>query len=484
MRPPIEAEHHASTPMCAAPFSSLHLDPRGVVRACCMNHYQPLGRIGERSLRDIWAGSQAERLRGRVAAGSLALGCEMCKTQVDGGAQDAAYFHTFDHLQPVERHPRWPRQLELALTNACNFQCVMCNGDLSSAIRLRREGRPPLPPVYDDAFFEDLDAFLPHLESVVLLGGEPFLGAEPLRVLERLVERGLTPRCHIATNGSQWSPRIQRIVTSLPIHVSVSIDAATAATTAAIRVGADHDAVIRNTVAFRDCARSVGADCSISFSLQRRNVHEFGAVLALADELDLPVTVNLVSYPPAHSLLHLDDHSLGAVLSELEDEDEDAERNTSLRLNRTTWSATLDQLASLRDGRIPTPATPVDTPTLARSLAAAAADERGVGVVQCDSNQIIDAVETGPIPSAESDGLVGASIGTMPEVLGRAFGRTESTDVHHRADGVEERTLVFSRDDTTTTIHAFATTTENGSQVWCFAARSEFGTSPAHARPG
>src|SRR5436190_1217195 len=133
---------------CNAPFSSLYLDPRGEVRACCMNQYHRLGNVTTESLEAIWTGPRAAELRSRVAADDLSLGCELCQVHIDAGDGASAYLHVFDGLPPTSLAPAWPQQLELALSNACNLQCVMCNGDLSSAIRVHREGRSALPEVY------------------------------------------------------------------------------------------------------------------------------------------------------------------------------------------------------------------------------------------------------------------------------------------------------------------------------------------------
>ncbi|MCB1041280.1 MAG: SPASM domain-containing protein, partial [Acidimicrobiales bacterium] len=224
-------------PICHAPSTSMYLDPRGEVRACCQNMWQRLGNITEVGLLEMWRGLRVQTLRRAMAVGDLSHGCERCAVHIDAGRPEAAYARVFDHLPVEEAEPAWPQQLEFALSNACNLQCVMCNGDLSSAIRVHREGRQPLPVVYDDSFFEELDLFLPHLRSAAFLGGEPFLGRESLRVLQRLAELPTRPRCSITTNGTQWNDRIHRIVSSLPMHVTVSLDGASTSTYESIRVG-------------------------------------------------------------------------------------------------------------------------------------------------------------------------------------------------------------------------------------------------------
>ena len=190
----------------------MYLDQFGDVRACCMNIDFPLGNIAREGLKEIWLGSRAEILRRSVAIGDFSHGCDWCEGAVREGRPDLAFARWFDRFAGDVGPVGWPRRIEFSVSNTCNLQCVMCNGDWSSSIRAQREGRAPLPAVYDDRFFADLDAFLPHLEQVKFLGGEPFLASETLRVMDRLVALGLSPQCHITTNGTHWTPRVERIL--------------------------------------------------------------------------------------------------------------------------------------------------------------------------------------------------------------------------------------------------------------------------------
>ena len=52
-----------TTPICNAAFTSLHLDPLGNVRVCELNSLGLLGNIADRSLRELWDGASAQRVR-------------------------------------------------------------------------------------------------------------------------------------------------------------------------------------------------------------------------------------------------------------------------------------------------------------------------------------------------------------------------------------------------------------------------------------
>lgn len=333
---------------CKAPFSSMYLDQRGFVRACCMNDYQLLGNVTESSLTEIWHGEKAQELRRAMERHDLSVGCEFCQWQVDDGHRELAFSRWFEDFPDTEPEPAWPQQLELAMSNTCNLQCAMCNAEWSSSIRTKRDGLPPLPKAYDDAFFEELASFLPHLTRVKFLGGEPFLAAETLRVMDMLVEGGHSPKIHVTTNGTQWTPRVERLFDTLPIEVAVSLDAATPEVYEQIRIGSSWDLVQRNLDRFQERAAYV----TVTYCLMATNWQDFGAFCQQADARGIGSAVNVVTEPAHMSLYRLPKAELAEVVAELERLDRKI--GSTLELNRATWKGELVKLqrhlAQIEDG--------------------------------------------------------------------------------------------------------------------------------------
>lgn len=329
--------------VCNAPSTSMYLDQRGEVRACCQNIGFPLGNITQTSLRDIWMGAAARRLREAVAARDLSLGCNSCNWPEDSSLPDPTFARTFDHLQNSGVRPEWPRQLELSLSNACNLQCIMCNGEWSSSIRSHREGLPSLPTVYDENFFLQLQEFLPHVEIVKFLGGEPFLGAEPLRVMEMMIDLGFAGQVHVTTNGTQASSRIKRILERLPMHITVSLDSANKDTYESIRLGSSFDEVRANIDWFRRYTKSNGTNFGFAHCLMTSNWQGFSDFLTFAEMLAGDVTVNTVTEPHRLSLYFLDPPELEAVIDELRSSSSAA----SELLSGSRWKAWEEQLGRL-----------------------------------------------------------------------------------------------------------------------------------------
>ena len=332
----------ARSAVCHAPFTSMYLDQHGDVRACCQNAHHPLGNVTTASLLDIWRGAATADLRRALERADYSLGCEFCEWPVSEGRPEAAFARWYDDFPIPSADPDWPVQLELSISNTCNLQCVMCNGDWSSSIRSQREGRAPLPKVYDDGFFDELRAFVPHLRRVKFLGGEPFLAAETLRVMDLLVELGDDVRCHATTNGTQWSPRVERILDALPVDVAVSMDAATAETYERIRVGSSWELLQHNLDRFQERADANGTSVSVTYCLMVDNWHEFGDFCRIADERGLNCDVNTVTHPPHFSLYRLPADELQHVVDEMTRWART--EGGSLRASRATWDLELDRL--------------------------------------------------------------------------------------------------------------------------------------------
>ncbi|MCU1368930.1 MAG: Radical superfamily enzyme [Ilumatobacteraceae bacterium] len=311
----VHAEPEPRWSACYAPHTSMYFDQFGKVRACCQNTGVYLGDITTQTLREVWESADAERMRSALEADDYSAGCEFCEWQVREGNESIVFARQFDVLQPErgQRRPTWPRQMEFSVTNTCNLACEMCNGDWSSTIRAKREGRPPLPAVYGEDFFEQLAPFLPQLDEVAFLGGEPFLGAEPLRIMEMLAELPDGPRVTITTNGTIFTARVKRIIEMLDPYIVVSLDGASTEVYDRIRIGGHFPEVLANIDRYRDLLGP--GRVSLTHCLMSSNWHEFADFLTIAEDRDILVGVNVVRFPEVLSLYHLPADELDHVVS-------------------------------------------------------------------------------------------------------------------------------------------------------------------------
>ena len=339
---------------CYAPFVSLYFNTVGDVIACCKNQSFVLGNVARDSLHSIWRGARIGVLRDALARYDFGAGCGQCEWQIRSGNLRGAYTQIFERFPVAARVPEWPAMMEFTISNTCNFECVMCSGELSSSIRGHREGLPPLPKAYGERFFDELKEFLPHLKQANFLGGEPFLAEENFRIFDLMAQMGLAIPCHVTTNGSIWNDRVEGILERFPVAIAVSLDGATKATFDAIRVNGDFDVVLANARRFRATSRRRGTGFNFAFCLMRQNWHEVAGLLRIADEFDCATFINTVVDPAGSSLYSLEPAELLAIVGKME-------RSLAPRLadlarvprwlrrhhrrNRRLWS---DELACLR----------------------------------------------------------------------------------------------------------------------------------------
>jgi MoaA/NifB/PqqE/SkfB family radical SAM enzyme len=328
--------------LCYAPHTNLFFDRLGSARVCCWNWSQPAGNITRQTLDEIWSSAQATMLRSSLERYELASGCGFCKFQTLEGWTGGVKMRQFDRFEVTETPPQWPRQIEFSISNACNLECVMCDGEHSSAIRAHREGRAPQARLYTDAVLEQFRPYLPYLTQAKFLGGEPFLATEHFKIWDMMIAQGANPLCHVTTNGTQYNGRIARVLEKLPFGFAISLDGARKQTIERLRFGAKYDDVMRNLKQFHAYAREKRTSFSLTFCLMRPNWAEFGEFCEMAESWNVRASVNTVLHPPGLSLYSLPADELRRVVHAMERE---APRlATSLHLNKRVWFDEFERL--------------------------------------------------------------------------------------------------------------------------------------------
>lgn len=318
----------------------MYFDQFGNAKACCQQSQDlPLGSVAQGGILRTWNGERARNLRAAMEHEALDDACGFCKWQRNHAPAEAIFARTFDHLEPGAQE--YPSQLEFAVSSVCNLQCVMCDGDFSSSIRVHREGRPPHPEVYQDAFFGELAEIMPQVQIVRMYGGEPFLARPSLRVLDIVADTNPSASVSITTNATVWNVRVERILNHLRPSVVVSLDGATAETYERVRQGASFDSVLENI----DHYEQAGAQVSIAFCLMTENAHEFADVLAFAGDRRFSVGVNTVLKPERFSLYDLPETELRQVIDRMKQQH---------RLGRQAplfglWQQRVDELEAFLD---------------------------------------------------------------------------------------------------------------------------------------
>jgi molybdenum cofactor biosynthesis enzyme MoaA len=324
----------------------MEFDPAGWVYGCCSSQLYPLGRIGAERLSEIWSGQRAQVLRDALRSWDLSVACAACRWHLDHGRPDPVAA-VYDQFETPSLDPAGPQLMVFALSNRCNLGCIMCTPELSSTLR-RSSGQRPLPRVYGDEFFEDLEPLLADLRQAKFLGGEPFLVNEHFRVWELLSRLEEPPRVQVTTNGTVWNERVEWVLDRFTTDISISIDAATPATYSRVRRGGDLGNVLNNVARFRSWCDASSAHLHVSYCLMEQNAAELAQFLAWAEQFEVEASINLVT-DVGLALYDLET----SKLEELRDiwQAQDHAFAHGLRRNAQVWETQRRQLDAVLVGR-------------------------------------------------------------------------------------------------------------------------------------
>ncbi len=185
--------------LCYAPFTSMKISMDGRVSPCCYNKSLDDLYVSK-SLEDIWKGDVFENYRSNIKKGRLPLSCVVCEKSLLNNEYNSVKIHQYDDYKVPSLGKLRPRVIEMALSNTCNLECIMCNGRLSSSIRKNREKLPALEDVFGDSFRIELQSFIPYLQEAVFAGGEPFLIPLYYNIWEDIIRINPTCKISIVTN--------------------------------------------------------------------------------------------------------------------------------------------------------------------------------------------------------------------------------------------------------------------------------------------
>lgn len=301
--------------VCFAPFNSLRFSLSGNMYSCCYNRYHSLGRYPEVSIHDAWNGIKAQELRNNITNNNFDLGCHACYTKLINNNYYSVGARIYDNYN---FRKEGPSLMEFELSNVCNLECVMCNGENSSLIRKNREKGEPYPMIYDEAFVEQLKEFIPYLDEARFVGGEPFLSELYFKIWDEIIRINPKTKINILTNGTILNDRILNLYKNHNIHISFSIDSIVKETYQKIRINADYEKVMNHITLINALSKYHHREISINICPIRKNMFEIPEMTEYFSKMNIPVIFHTVVYPPQESLSTLTKEELKEYVSFLE----------------------------------------------------------------------------------------------------------------------------------------------------------------------
>ena len=317
--------------VCHAPLVNLNFDQSGNARACCYNFKHILGTWPTNSINEIWRGEKANELRKYVRENNLGGGCSECGNMIISGNHQGVRAKHYDEFAKDSLSTRakyfankafgylsYPKVMEFELSNECNLECVMCNGEFSSSIRKNREKKSPIISPYNDQFVDELEEFIPHLTDAKFLGGEPFMIEIYLKIWERILKINPSIRIHITTNGTFLNNRIKTLLEGLNAGIILSMDSVNKDTYRQIRINGNFDKVMENLAYFQEYAKRKKTFISIAACPITLNWHELPEMLDFCIEKEIILYFNAVFTPQNLSLREQSSEYLSRVIDFLE----------------------------------------------------------------------------------------------------------------------------------------------------------------------
>lgn len=320
--------------VCHAPSANMYFSQTGEVRVCCHNMEFVAGRYPEQTIQQIWKGVALKAIREDMKNYQLNQGCEVCLADLKRGSFQEVRASHFDN---IPKHPEYPTQMEFLLTNTCNLECVMCKGEFSSSIRQNREHLPPIPNVYDEAFLQQLEEFIPYLHEARFSGsGEAFLIEANFRIWEKIIR--LNPKCiiMIQTNGTVLNSRIKELLESGRFQIGVSLDSLKKEVFEAIRPNSKFERVMENIHYFSAYSQKHKRKFAISTCVMRQNWRELPEFVRFSNELKAVQNFHKVWHPHEYSLYNMSATELMEVDAFLLGHNFDATSHTE-RINKNHY---------------------------------------------------------------------------------------------------------------------------------------------------
>ena len=335
---------------CYAPFQSITFMPSGEMYACYYNLKNKLGQYPNDSISNVWNGKIIKEIRKSLNKCYFGNGCEECLAQLKLGNYYSVSAWHYDYIKP-NFETDFPTAFEFQLSNTCNYECIMCSGELSTSIRTNREHSPLYDCPYDDKFIEQLRPYIPKLQNASFTGGETFLNPLYYKIWDIIAEEN--PQCiiSVSTNGSILDERIKAYLNKLRFNITISISAIDEDIYKAIHIGGNMNRVLENFMYFRNYCKKAGTQMMIKICPLRQNIYHIPALMDYFNANDTCLSFNKVMYPPHCSLWNLPSEELNEIIDFLKQNRKNATNETE-QLNLSRYDTLINQLSKWQEASI------------------------------------------------------------------------------------------------------------------------------------
>lgn len=332
---------------CFAPKRSLRFDHSGKILACCYNRGNILGEFPKQTIEEVWFGNNLNNLNKALENNDFTLGCQYCEKDIKNNNRAISGAAQYDYLSNHIQHKNYPTMFDFELGSTCNFECIMCSGEYSSAIRKNREkGKLYISPYEEhlDVFIEQLKPFIPHLTEMRFLGGEPFLMNIYYKIWDLVIEMNPKIMLNVLSNGSILNKRVENLLEKGNFKVSVSIDSLLKERYEKIRVNGDFESVLSNAQYFQKFNDRNGFVTNYNLCVMRQNWDEIPDYFNYCNENNIKIVLHAVEFPLHCSIWNLSKEMLNEIYNWYNKNDITDGSTTIEKENKTTYNALKKQI--------------------------------------------------------------------------------------------------------------------------------------------
>jgi len=312
---------------CALPWAGVYIQPDGQVRNCAVTK-ETIGNINQQPLADILLGQGNQAIKKDMLADVLHPRCSQCHTLESGQRNDfnqtsnrVWYLKKLKNtdMEIFDKPENYQlKMLDLRWSNTCNFACVYCGPDLSSA--WAKELNEP-QHINESALEQSLEYIYNNLntvEHIYLAGGEPLLIKENVNLLTKIKEVNPDVEIRINTNLSVVDGPVYKLLKTFKnVHWTISVDNI-GAEFEYVRYGGTWDKFIENLHELKKDFSTINFNL-VWFVLNGSSILECIEFLQGQGMHENTFIVNPLEYPDVWHISNLPDKILDKIRNQIND---------------------------------------------------------------------------------------------------------------------------------------------------------------------
>ena len=312
---------------CIAPFVHIMNSPSGIPSPCCMYGRNIIDMHERKSLVDAFYGEEWTELRKTMMKGEYIEGCKVCYDNEQKGTlslrEDMNSLHSFDEFISAPRLS----DIQLSVSNKCNFKCVTCNVQSSDSWYEEEKElsniipRMGFPYEHSNALlesYEQIDEIPNDLDVLRLVGGEPFMENKLYDLLKKLDLEEKT--IYFVTNNSIFPKKwINLLDKAKFLHATISIDGIYDVGEF-VRYGFNMNRFTRNLIKWLNFLKPKNSRLSFHYVFHNLNVLNTVKTVKWLNQFDYGKVEFTALYEPKYlDIKYLPDQTKELIMNELED---------------------------------------------------------------------------------------------------------------------------------------------------------------------